>query len=55
MSKHLIDFSIFLCYTLQDHKELEAMAQTTAEFLIENKVKAMTTRRDPNAAAPSSA
>ena len=35
LSTYLIDFSVFLCYTFQDHKELEAMAQTTAEFLIE--------------------
>lgn len=35
LSTYLVDFSVFLCYTLQDHKELEAMAQTTAEFLIE--------------------
>ncbi len=35
ISLYPVDFSVFLCYIFQDPKALEAMAQTTAEFLIE--------------------
>jgi len=35
ISLYRVDFSGFLCYIFQNPKELEAMAQTTAEFLIE--------------------
>ena len=30
-----VEFFVFLCYTFKDPKELETMAQTTAEFLRE--------------------
>lgn len=29
LSTYLVDFSVFLCYTFQDHKELEAITHNS--------------------------